>query len=376
MQVRPKIEIAELYREFSESQLEINSAMRRCIERSSFINGPEVEAFENEFANYTNSPACAGVSSGTSAIMLALQALGVRAHDEVIVPTMSFISTAEVVNQLGATPVFVDIDEYYNIDIDQVESAITPRTTAIVFVNLYGQTVDQQRLKKIASTHNLALIEDAAQSAGCTYKGKPIGKIADATCYSFYPGKNLSAMGDAGAVTAKPDVVERIRRLRDHGRKEKYVHLEMGWNERLDGLHAAVLRAKLPMLSVYNSRRQTAAKTYMEQLKDFEPVVLPKLFEDSSHVYNQFVIQIEQRDDLHKFLKSWNISTGIQFPLSMHQQPVYNTGQHLPRSEKLAAHCLSLPVHPFISEQTAEYISICVKEFWKHGYASMYLSRK
>ena len=358
------IEIAELYKEYQLNQGAIDAAIKRCIANSSFINGPEVEAFEAEFAAYTGAQAVAGVSSGTSALLLAIQALGVQAGDEVIVPSMSFISTAEVVTQLDATPVFVDVDvNYHCINIDQVEAAITDKTRAIIFVNLYGQTVDQQQLREIADRYGLALVEDAAQSAGCYYDGEMIGGVADATCYSFYPGKNLSAMGDAGAVTGAPEVVERIRMLRDHGRKEKYVHtLAKGWNERLDGMQAAIVRAKLPMLDMYNKCRRQIANYYIENLSGV--VAVPQTNPCSSHVYNQFVIQSAHRDDLQRFLEHRGIKAGIQFPLGMHQQPVYNTGQSLPVTEYLAETCLSLPVHPFVTEEDMEYVVDSVKSFY------------
>jgi dTDP-4-amino-4,6-dideoxygalactose transaminase len=357
------IEIAELYKEYQLNHVAIDAAIKRCITNSSFINGPEVEAFEAEFADYTGAQAVAGVSSGTSALLLAIQALGVQAGDEVIVPAMSFISTAEVVTQLDATPVFVDVDEYHTIDLAQTEAAITDKTRAIIFVNLYGQTVDQQRLREIADRHGLALVEDAAQSAGCRYNGEMIGCVADATCYSFYPGKNLSAMGDAGAVTGSLEVVERIRMLRDHGRKEKYVHtIPKGWNERLDGMQAAIVRAKLPMLEMYNRCRGKIAKYYIKNLKGV--VTVPQTNPCSSHVYNQFVIQSAHRDHLRSFLERRGIKAGIQFPLGMHQQPVYNTGQSLPATEYLAETCLSLPVHPFVTEEDMEYVVDSVKSFY------------
>jgi dTDP-4-amino-4,6-dideoxygalactose transaminase len=357
-----RIPYADLHSEYLECQVEVDTAIARCIANSSFINGPEVLNFEQQWASYTCSPACAGVSSGTSALMLALLAVGVGSGDEVIVPTMSFIATAEVVNQIGATPIFADVDKYYTLDLNTVANSITERTRAIVFVDLYGQTVDIDQLKTIAG--DVPLIEDAAQASGCRYLGQPVGNLVAATCFSFYPGKNLSAIGDAGAVTGSAELVARIKMLRDHGRTQKYVHEIIGWNERLDGLQAAVLAAKLPYLDRWNSRRQQNAQVYQEHLKDCADIVLPALNPASNHVYNQFVICTPHRDNLRQFLLDYNIETGIQFPLAMHQQPVYATADRLPGAELLASTCLSLPVHAQLTADEICHVADLVKYFF------------
>jgi dTDP-4-amino-4,6-dideoxygalactose transaminase len=355
------IKYADLYAEYRECQRAVDHAMQRCIENSSFINGPEVAKFEQDWATYVGADDAAGVSSGTSALMLALSAVGVQSGDEVIVPSMSFISTAEVVSQLGATPVFVDIDEYHTLDIAQVKLAITPQTRAIIFVDLYGQTIDIKALYN--EVDGIPLIRDAAQSAGSQYLDGDAEQYVHATCWSFYPGKNLSAIGDAGAVTGSVELCDRVRFLRDHGRKEKYVHLEMGWNERLDGLQAAVLGAKIPWLNIWNARRQYHANIYREIMYGSD-VALPKENPASTHVYNQFVITVDRRDDLRKFLLQDHIETGIQFPLGMHQQPVY---QHLnyclPVTEKLAAQCISLPVHAQLTVEQVQRVAATVLDF-------------
>ena len=354
------IKYADLYAEYRECQRAVDTAMSVCILNSSFINGPDVYGFEREWADHVGSKSCAGVSSGTSALMLALATLNITPGDEVIVPSMSFISTAEVVSQLGATPVFVDIDRYHLLDIDQIGSAITPRTKAIIFVDLYGQTLDIKALYQAAG--GIPLIRDAAQSSGAEYLDGSAEPFVHATCWSFYPGKNLSAMGDAGAVTGSQTMCEQVRFLRDHGRKEKYVHEAMGWNERLDGLQAAVLRAKLPWLTIWNERRQRNAAIYRQYL--YDAVELPCEHPKSTHVYNQFVIQLDRRDDLKKFLADDNIESGIQFPLGMHQQPVYqHLGYCLPQTERLAARCLSLPVHAQLTEDQVRYIASAVLDF-------------
>lgn len=362
------IRYADLYSEYRECQQSVDTAMERCIRNSSFINGPEVSAFESQWAEYTRSRACAGTSSGTSALMLALETLKVGPGDEVIVPSMSFISTAEVVSQLGAQPVMVDIDQYYTLDLDQVAQHITSRTKAIITVDLYGQTTDLDRLLDIAGT--IPVIQDAAQSAVCTYHDLRIGDLVYATCWSFYPGKNLSAMGDAGAVTGSEQLCESIRYFRDHGRTEKYVHTGRGWNERLDGLQAAVLSAKLPFLNEWNLRRQDHALVYEQELSNVSEIQLPWVNPVSSHVYNQFVITTNQRDRLREYLLAHDVETGLQFPLAMHQQPVYknlNVGT-LPVSETLAATCLSLPVHGQIKERDVRKVCQHIKDFFhKHS---------
>lgn len=357
-----RIPYANLHAEYLECQLEVDQAIARCLANSSFINGPEVLNFEEQWASYTLSPACAGVSSGTSALMLALLAVGVKPGDEVIVPTMSFISTAEVVSQIGAQPVFADIDEYYTLDLNSVADLITEHTRAIVFVDLYGQTIDIDQLKSIAK--DIPLIEDAAQASGCRYLGQPVGNLVAATCFSFYPGKNLSAIGDAGAVTGAPDLIARIKMLRDHGRTQKYVHEIVGWNERLDGLQAAVLSSKIAYLDRWNHRRQSNAQVYREQLADCTDIVLPAANPVSNHVYNQFVVRTDRRDNLKQFLLDYNIEAGIQFPLAMHQQPVYATADRLPRAELLASTCLSLPVHAQLTADEVRHVADLVKYFF------------
>jgi dTDP-4-amino-4,6-dideoxygalactose transaminase len=355
------IKYADLYAEYKECQSDVDRSIRRCIENSSFINGPEVQRFETNWARYVGSNDAAGVSSGTSALMLALSTLGVGPGSEVIVPSMSFISTAEVVSQLGARPVFVDIDDYHLLDIDQVKDAITSFTRAVIFVDLYGQTLDIKSLHEAVG--GIPLIRDAAQSAGCEYLPGNAEQYLHATCWSFYPGKNLSAMGDAGAVTGSQDVCDRVRFLRDHGRREKYVHEAMGWNERLDGLQAAVLDAKLTWLNIWNTRRQANANIYREMLYGSD-IVLPKEHPTSSHVYNQFVIEVDRRQELRDFLLQDHIESGIQFPLGMHQQPVYrHMGYYLPRTESLAARCLSLPVHAHMTEEQVRRVASTVLDF-------------
>jgi dTDP-4-amino-4,6-dideoxygalactose transaminase len=275
---------------------------------------------------------------------------------------MSFISTAECVSQIGAVPCFVDIDQYYTMDLDWIEHAITNKTRAIIFVDLYGQTIDLERLRSLVP--GIPLIQDAAQSAGCQYLGQPIGSQADLTCFSFYPGKNLGAMGDAGAVTGNQALITKIRMLRDHGRKEKYLHEIVGWNERLDSMQAAILSAKLDFLDTWNQKRVEHAQQYITLLEHCDKIQLPHSNQVSSHVYNQFVIQADCRDDLYAFLLAQGIQAGIQFPKAMHQQPVYHTSLSLPNSEQLSARCISLPVHAQLYSGDVDIVSRAVLDFF------------
>lgn len=360
------IKYADLHAEYLECQKSVDTAMARCIKHSAFINGPEVIAFEQSWKEYVNSEDAVGVSSGTSALMLALLALDVQPGDEVIVPGMSFISTAEVASQIGAVPIFCDIDAYGLLDPRYLPELLTERTKAIVLVNLYGQTMDLELIRSAAP--GIPVIEDAAQSSVCRYRGLPTGSRADATCWSFYPGKNLSAMGDAGAVTGSRSLIDLIRMLRDHGRKEKYVHEIIGWNERLDGMQAAIVGAKLPYLETWNNRRQDHAGIYLHLLAGVEEIELPRMVEQSSHVFNQFVVQSPQRDLLKKWLNDRGIEVGVQFPLGMHQQPVYRHLKYsLPHTERLAQRCLSLPVHAHLSEDQCHMIVDSIKSFFSQA---------
>lgn len=356
------IPYANLFQEYTEAKTSVDAAIKRCIDNSSFIGGVEVENFETQWKQYTHAQDCAGVSSGTSALMLALLAVGIKPGDEVVVPSMSFISTAECVSQIGAVPCFVDIDQYYTIDLDQIKTVITDKTRAIIFVDLYGQTIDLERLRSLAP--GIPLIQDAAQSAGCRYLGQPIGSQADLTCFSFYPGKNLGAMGDAGAVTGSQELITKIKMLRDHGRREKYLHEIVGWNERLDSMQAAILLAKFNFLDTWNQKRVEHAQQYIKLLRHCDKIELPRSNQVSSHVYNQFVICTDRRDDLYAYLLDQGIQAGIQFPRAMHQQPVYQTSVSLPNSERLSSGCISLPVHAQLQSGDVDRVAQAVLDFF------------
>ena len=358
-----KVPYASLYRLNSSVKKDIDANMNSCIENSQFINGPWVEKLESMLSKRFISNV-AGVGSGTAAQQLSLLACGIGPGDEVLVPSMTFFSTAETVSQVGATPVFVDCElDYYCMDVEDFASKITPKTRAVMPVDLYGQHANLKQIRDICDQHNLFLIQDSAQSFGSTHHGFPVGTFADLAIHSFYPAKNFDCYGDGGAVSGKEELVARVRSLRDHGRTEKYVHKEIGWNHRLDGLQASILCAKHLYVDQWNSERQENAKFYNMKLQDI-PVTLPKIADYNTHVYNQYAIMTPERDDVFNYLAHKGIQAGKQFPLGCHQQPAYNTGESLPNTEYVSKHCLSLPIYPLITQEELNYVVDCLTEYF------------
>jgi dTDP-4-amino-4,6-dideoxygalactose transaminase len=361
------IPLVDLKAQYAGIKPEIDAAIERVVNNTSFIMGKEVSEFEQKFASYVGAQAAVGVASGTAALHLSLLACGVGPGDEVITTAHTFMATSEPISQVGAKPVFVDIDpDTYNIDASLVEQAITPRTKAIIPVHLYGQPAQLEELLEVARRHNLSLIEDAAQAHGAEYKGRRCGSIGDLACFSFYPGKNLGAYGDAGAVTGNNDeLLARVRKLRDHGRTSKYEHDEIGFGERLDGLQAAILGAKLPHLEDWTEARRSHAKIYNELLADCD-VVTPFEMEEARHVYHLYVIRTPRRDKVLAHLKSKGIDAGIHYPVPLHRQPAYLKQGYgdlsLPVTEQAAAEVLSLPLFPELTYEQIAYIAEAVKE--------------
>lgn len=346
---------ANLHRLNSSVKANIDANMQQCIANSNYINGPWVEQLEHVLQTQLNADV-AGVGSGTAAQQLSLLACGIGTGDEVLVPSMTFFSTAETVNQVGATPVFVDCElDYYCIDTKDLEQKITSRTRAVMPVDLYGQQANISAIRDICKKHNLWLIQDSAQSFGSTHCKQPVGTFADLAIHSFYPAKNFDCMGDGGAVSGNVQLVNRVRMLRDHGRTEKYVHTQIGWNHRLDGLQASVLCAKHPHVEQWNNMRAANAEYYNQSLKNL-PVVIPKTAEYNTHVYNQYVIMVNNRDSVKEHLAQHNIQAGIQFPLGCHQQPAYNSKCALPNTEYVAANCLSLPIWPLMTQAELDHV--------------------
>jgi dTDP-4-amino-4,6-dideoxygalactose transaminase len=364
----PLCDIQTQYRALKE---EIDAAVLRVLGSGQAILGPEVTAFEQETAAFCGAQFGVGCGSGTDALVLALRALDIGPGDEVIVPPFTFFATASAVCRIGATPVFVDIDPTtFNIDPNQIEAKITPKTRAIIPVHLFGQCCDMDAIWEVAEEHQLYVIEDAAQSFGSEYKGRRCGTLGIVACMSFYPTKNLGALGDAGLVTTNdPNVDKKLRALRVHGSEVKYHHKYIGYNMRLDAIHAAVLRVKLPRVSSWLSAREVAAKRYdelieREILHGFmrRPTVRP----DRRHTFNQYVVRVPamHRDALVKHLKDNGVGVEVYYPLSLHQQECfkflgYRIGD-FPTSEEAATSVLALPMFPEITEaQQARVIEVC-----------------
>jgi dTDP-4-amino-4,6-dideoxygalactose transaminase len=329
---------------------EIDSAIRSVLDSGWYILGREVEQFENEFSTYNETAHCISVGSGTEAIHLALRALKIGFGDEVITTTHTAVATASAIGLSGAKPVFVDIEpEYFTIDPSLIEGAITSKTKAIIPVHIYGQPCDMDAILEIAHQHGLKVIEDCAQAHGAKYKNKRVGSMGDIGCFSFYPTKNLGAIGDGGALVTNDDhLSEKIQLLREYGWKKRYISNSEGWNSRLDEIQAAILRIKLRKLDDDNMRRQKNAYKYQIGLKDLA-IELPKIRENVSHVYHLFVVKTDERDELKKYLEENDINATIQYPVPIHQQKFYHRltyGNSLPVSEIIAKNILSLPMYP------------------------------
>ena len=357
------IPFVDLKAQYQSIKSEVDAAIHRVLESTAFVLGSEVEAFEAAFADYVGAKFCVGLNSGTAAVQLAVSACGIGVGDEVIVPANTFFATAEGVSTAGATPVFVDADPIsYGIAVDKIEAARTERTRAIMPVHLYGQAADLDPIFEIAERHNLLVIEDAAQAHGSEYKGKRVGALGRAGCFSFYPAKNLGAYGEGGAVTTNDqEVARRVRLLRDHGSAKKYHHDAIGYNFRLEGIQGAVLGVKLKHLDRWNNLRREHAALYNELLKN-SGLVLPRELEYARHVYHLFVVQTEGRDAFQQSLNAAGVSTGIHYPIPIHLQPAYAFLGHkagdFPESERQALRVLSLPMYPELTnEQIGKVVS-------------------
>lgn len=348
---------------------EIDAAMRRVLEGGRYILGPETQAFEREFADYLGVQAGIGVGSGTEALHLALRACGVGYNDEVITVSHTAGATVAAIEQCGACPVLVDIDPMtFTMDIDQLESAITSISRAIVPVHLYGHPARMDSLMAIAKRHGLRVVEDCAQSHGASYKGRRTGAWGDIAAFSFYPTKNLGALGDAGMiVTSDPTLAQQCRLLREYGWRERYVSSSPGINSRLDELQSAILRVKLRHLDADNQKRSYIAGLYSGNLSE-STVVLPRTAEGASHVYHQYVVRAGERDALRQFLADCGIQAGIHYPVPVHMQPAYKDRRRnaLPVTETIATEILSLPMYPEMSGAQAELVCSSILKFLSH----------
>lgn len=347
---------------------EFEAAIRGVIECGAFAGGPYVAAFEKEFADFCHVRHAIGVGSGTEALWLALLAGGVGAGDEVITSPGTFLATAEAITYCGATPVFVDIDEQtYTLDPSQLEAAITPRTKAIIPVHLHGQTADMDPILAVARQHKLLVIEDACQAHGADYKGRRAGSLGDAGCFSFYPGKNLGAFGEAGAVVTNNDELAlKMQTLRDHGQSRKYHHSVVGWNCRMDGIQAAVLQIKLRHLEESNAKRREHAAFYNELFHDLEEVILPTEAPHGRHVFHIYALRVRERDETIRQLTEAGIGSGIHYPVPVHLQECYRSLGYqegdFPVAERVARELLSLPMFPELTRAQIGKVAQVVRE--------------
>jgi dTDP-4-amino-4,6-dideoxygalactose transaminase len=347
---------------------EINGVIREVIDSGAFAGGPFVAGFEEDFAAYCDCRYAMGVSSGTDALWLVLLALGVGPGDEVITVPNSFMATAEAITYCGATPVFVDVDERtYTMDPAGLEQALTRHTKAIIPVHLFGQPADMDPILEVARKHGLHVVEDAAQAHGAVYKGRKVGTLGDAACFSFYPGKNLGAFGEAGAVvTNSNDLQEKVRILRDHGQVRKYHHTMIGWNCRMDGIQAAVLRVKLRYLEQGNLRRRSHAEHYDRALDGVGEMITPAQAAFVRHVYHIYAIRVQERDEVMRLLSENGIGCGVHYPVPIHLQEAYRSLGYergaFPIAERCASEFVSLPMFPELTPAQLEIVVQGIKE--------------
>ncbi|MDA0834046.1 MAG: DegT/DnrJ/EryC1/StrS family aminotransferase [Planctomycetota bacterium] len=349
---------------------ELRSAFYQVMDNSQFILGPAVEQFERDFAAYVGTAHCVGLNNGTSALHMALLAYDIGPGDEVITTPHTWISTTWAISYVGATPVYVDIDPVtFNLDPEKVTDAITPKTKAILPVHLYGQAADIVQLRRIADDHELILIEDTAQAHGAEFDGQRLGSIGQIGCFSFYPGKNLGAFGEGGAIVTSDDrIADRIRRLRDHAQQGRHHHVEIGYNTRMEGLQGAVLSVKLRQLDRWNSLRRQHAQTYCELLDNCGELELPASPTPEAHVWHLFVVLLKSmsRDDVQKQLAERGIASAVHYPTPVPYQPAY---AHLgykrgdfPVAEDVTSRCLSLPMFPELTSEQMTYVATTLKD--------------
>ena len=360
-----KIPFTNLFQQYLDCKPEIDAAIAQVIASSSFITGPDVSKFETAFARYVGAEDCASTGSGTTALLCSLRALGIGEGNEVLTTPHTFVATTEAIVSVGATPVFVDIDpDTHLIDLDQLEAAITEKTRAVLFVSVYGQNPDMDRLRDICDKNKIFLVEDAAHSLGNTFQGQPVGSLADITCFSFNPVKNLGAMGDAGCVVGPKYYMDRVRMYRDHGRTGRYDIVEIGYNARIDNMQSNIVLAKLPKLASWLERKRTICAYYDYRLHNCVKVV--KREPGNSHSYYVYVIQTPRRDELRAFLESKGIGTNIHYATTTHMQPAYRQWyRSCPVAEQTVNEILSLPCWPSMSDIEVDYVADCVEEFFQ-----------
>jgi dTDP-4-amino-4,6-dideoxygalactose transaminase len=349
---------------------EIDSAIQSVIDRTAFIKGEEVQEFEQNFASLYEVKHCIGVANGTDALYIAMKMLGIGPGDEVITVANSWISTAETIVQTGAKPVFVDIDDFSTIDCSKIEEKINENTIAIIPVHLYGQAADMKSITRIAEMNNLYLIEDCAQSHLTTFNGKKTGTFGDVATFSFYPGKNLGAYGDAGAIsTDDDDLAIKMRMYSNHGAIVKHQHMMEGINSRLDTLQAAILKVKLPYLAQWNEMRRKNAKIYDDLLDDVGDIICPIVRENTDHIFHVYSIRTKQRDALMKYLNDSGIDTAIHYPVALPFMEAFaylnNRPSDFPKAAAFQDQILSLPMYPELKIEMIQYVTDKIKSFFK-----------
>ena len=375
MNIIPPFDLSEQYKLIGK---EINQAVLDVLASGRYIGGATVETFEQQLADYVGVSECVSCNSGTDALYLALRALKIGAGDEVITTPFTFVATGETISAVSATPVFVDIDpQTFNLDLSQVEAAITSRTKAIIPVHLFGQPVNMTRLMAIAEAHRLAVIEDCAQATGAEWAGQKVGSIGQIGCFSFYPTKNLGACGDGGAITTNdPEIAATLRMLRDHGRRSGYYHEEFGVNSRLDAVQAAILQIKLGYLDRWNDQRRVIADRYHQLLQPLSRVVTPQPSANGRHVWNQYTVRIvddfsqpktgELRDRVRTQLQAKGVNSMVYYPLPLHLQPIYHSlgylPDRLPVSDRAAHEVLSLPMFPELAIEQQDQVVYSLKD--------------
>ena len=364
-----KVPFIDLKAQFEQIEGQVIPMITEAMRNGAFVGGSQVSDFETEFAEFCDSKYCVGVASGTDALRFALMAAGVGRGDEVITVPNTFIAGTEAISQVGATPVFVDIyPDTYNMDVSKIEEKISEKTKALLPVHLYGQTSDMDPILKLARKHHLAVIEDACQAHGALYKERKAGSFGIAGCFSFYPGKNLGAYGEGGAVVTQDEAIaEKIRMIRDHGQKKKYFHDMEGYNGRLDAIQACVLRIKLRKLDSWNQSRCENASYYNELLSETNGFILPVEADFSRAVYHLYVILLDDRDGLQRFLADRGIATGLHYPLPLHLQKAYARLGYkqgsFPVAENAANKLISLPMYPELKREQIEYVAQSIKDY-------------
>jgi dTDP-4-amino-4,6-dideoxygalactose transaminase len=364
------VPFVDLKAQYQSIKAEIDPAIQTVISETAFVGGKYVDGFEKAFAEKFEVKHCVSCANGTDAIYITLKALGIGPGDEVITVANSFIATSETISQTGARPVFIDIDEYFHIDPAQIEAKITGKTKAIIPVHLFGQAADLDAVKTTCDKHKLHLIEDCAQSHFSTYKSRKTGTFGIAGTFSFYPGKNLGAYGDGGAIISNDDGFARNARLfASHGSVQKYIHEIEGINSRLDAIQAVVLKTKLGHIDDWNKARNSHALKYNALLTGVKQIKVPKLRPDTFHIFHLFVIRAERRDDLAAFLRTKGIATGIHYPYALPLMPAYRYLKYQPSDFPAAFACqdqiLSLPMYPELAGEQITYVADSIAEFYK-----------